>query len=1075
MSYTYIEQRQKRNGFVFTIDGYLTYSPMTSVSSGTIPLEGIASWGVTNQSYFYDSSRGVTIDRTGSFIKIYNADTKAPLALAVILKANSGTLEDEIRFKIIRYEFEVTELDVDPTFYNLELRLEDNWKFCSTVPDWIPANAESRNRWIPILSKDTDPSISQKLDLKGGFGSVDGISIPLVLDTRYQSNNRIQRMFAEDAVTYKYTNVEVGESDVDCITEEYLTTSETTIEVLDRGNPVSSLPDSAADYLTYYPFLASSGTELALPEPWFIDTEAVIAESSEELGANTDGVLYRFTVTRGIDSTPKQGHSQYTVIFRGMPFPIGQSCKLWEVDNFLSDGGGSWLLSYRGIVENIPLTEGLIGASIELSSLTFTARVNSGVSSQSSTIERRKRVLRSSARKDFYNSFIISQSNIQDTFQWVKIGAVALPLIRIENLNYTEALQDRDAATQLLVVWGLTQQEIESKINSNFYQGVSDIGYKVGFIDRYGDTRRVDQLYNARNSVSYGPSNEFSADMKNWFTIREEVYSDLLPLNSLWGFYILEPLADATEHDNFHRLRTDRNLRDNSNFGNDLSASEQKLISNYLSEKDPVLIHLFSRFCLGYSVQELTGSARSLWYTGGDSLITSSDFPNYSIEVSIIDVILQVLTSTGSGRAEVFAEQLRTVAGTNGAWDLIPRELGLGIPLEDIDLSSFLKVAQSRGGMNSLTVTNIYMELGKDDPQKFLDEQILKPFFLSIATDSYGKIILVDIADVTFGPETVAISPDQFTRKNGQRTPVTLVYQAEDLVDSFNYKWKEPSRQSWDDPYFNRSITSSGVGVSVTQRSGSLFQIKSKARVFPRIQSSPIDYELNYAPAKNIRYGGRLFYEERVGGTALFYLSRFNRIVPRATFELYWDSNSPDIGDTVNFNLSAIPNKDGLIGDMNKTIIGKIIDIKVDRKNKTAQYTSILTDSSLANPELVWNITAELIERIETAPDIYKWKVSENLFCSGSNPLSDDGIQIFQFDYSQFLAGSKVIIWDRNWRYVTDAEILGFEILGGFPILEFDTSTDFQEGYRITLATPEDTQSIYIQYLTWFLEDQKYL
>jgi hypothetical protein len=379
--------------------------------------------------------------------------------------------------------------------------------------------------------------------------------------------------------------------------------------------------------------------------------------------------------------------------------------------------------------------------------------------------------------------------------------------------------------------------------------------------------------------------------------------------------------------------------------------------------------------------------------------------------------------------------------------------------------------------MEELLVTNIYMEAGKDTPQKFLEEQLLKPFFLSLGTDAFGKIILVDVADITVGPNTIPIPNSDFVRKNGRQTRVTLTYDATDLSDSFTYNWKEPYRDDWSDPLFIRTLTSSGISAGAQTRQlddGTFVTIKSKARLFQRIQASPIKYDLKYAPVAGL-YNLSSRENVPIGVQALRYLKRFNRIVPRAKFELFWDDNtSPDIGDVVTFNLDAIPNKEGIIGDDTKTIVGKVIDIKVDRKSKTADYTAVLTDTSLAPIQIVWNLTAEL-NGPAIAPNT--WELTINEFCIGTNTdvdTSDD--IIWEFDASQFLVGSRIIVWDLNWRYITDTTIT--DVISNIPgvvEIEVDDDTGFVTGYRITLETLVNSTSPFAVFQTWFGEGQSYL
>jgi hypothetical protein len=1073
--------QQTYNGFVLTIDGHLVYSPFTDVDpSNTLPGGGgVANWAISNQGFFYNTTRGTTIDRTGVFVRIYDQATTQPIATAIILNANFAA--NTIQIKVIRYEFEKDVFDLDPSLVPLKLRMEDNWKFCSNIPDWIPAGAESLSRWIPIMSSELEPSLGQKLNLKGGVTSVDGLSVPLVLDTSYQDDNRLQRLFTEDAVTYQYNQNLLGLNGVDNVSENNLTVQQTLISVGSFGFPITSVPDYAGQYLTYYPFLNPSGLELALPEPWFIDTEAIIATT------RTGGIVppppavptFQYGVQRAIDDTPATPHGKYSVIFRGMPFPIGQTCKLWEVNNFNDRGDQDWVISYRGMIENIALSDGLAACSIEISSITFTSRVNAGFATQTTALERRNAPGRRQKDKFFFNTFIATQPSFQDTFFWVKVGGIALPLIRIGNINYLSALNNAITQEEYWNLYGLLPNEISQRSVRDLDSGTTDVGYKIGVQDATGTPFSVAQLYRSSILQYNGP---LPIVVNNWFLINQNVidgYSDFLPNNSPWGFYILDQLSDENEHDQFVRLRQDPDLTSNSRRIRDVSADQRLAICDYLSTQPASFIHMFQNFGKGYSQSSLPDYAQAFYYTGDPSSTENTDRNNYYLLTSVIDVILQILTSTGSGTADVDvpSSSYRQIPGVNGAWDLIPREFGLGINIDEIDLDTFSKVRRERGGMDQLVVSNIYMEVGKDTPQKFLEEQILKPFFLALGTDSVGKVILVDVADITVGPNTVQIPSSSFVRKGGQRTRVTLTYDATDLSDSFTFNWKEPFRSIWSDPLFIRSLTSSGISAGAQSRQlndGTFVTVKSKARLFQRIQASPIKYELKYAPV-----AGEYALEERqtvvIGVQALRYLKRFNRIVPRAKFELFWDyTSSPDIGDVVTFNLDAIPNKDGIIGDDTKTIVGKIIDIKADRKAKTAEYTAVLTDTSLAPLQIVWNLTAEL-----TGPAIapLTWELSAQDFCIGFNSDTDGaGEVIWEVDASQFLVGSTIIVWDLNWRYVTDTVITNVtQIVPGIFEIEVADDTGFLTGYRITLETLANSTSAFAEFQTWFGEGQKYL
>ena len=242
----------------------------------------------------------------------------------------------------------------------------------------------------------------------------------------------------------------------------------------------------------------------------------------------------------------------------------------------------------------------------------------------------------------------------------------------------------------------------------------------------------------------------------------------------------------------------------------------------------------------------------------------------------------------------------------------------------------------------------------------------------------------------------------------GERTRVSLSYEATDLVDGFTYNWTQPWMNSWVDPrYESKEYIQSNAAINTQiQVAGRSYTIGSKTNIFRRIQTSPINYELRFSPVIG-QYDPTA--RSLIINQALTYLSRYNRIIPRVTFELFWDLSSstvPDIGDTVTLSLDALPNKEGIVGTSNKLYVGKVIDILVDRIGKTARYIAILTDGTLAESELVWNLTAEL----KADAGGGKWTVKEDEFCFNNSDLEDvNQNPIFLEDASQFLVGSRVV------------------------------------------------------------------
>ena len=1091
MSYTYMQEKQAVNGFVFTIDGHLVYGVPTSVVSDInnqpATLTDPFSWRIAQPTYFYDNSRSSILDRTGSFVKILNTNianpAPVPLATCILLKADTSNF---VTLKVLFLEYGATlaNLDLGET---LSIVLWDNYKFCSRIPSWIPAGAESRNRYIPILADDFQFTIGQNIDLKGGFGSVDGLSIPMVTDTKYQTLNRLQRLFREDALAYTFNNPLSGDT-FPTVTEEHVDPAETLVDISVR--PLASIDSIPIPWDEYpnYPWVSATitDTELQLMEPVFIDTEAVIPTDRVSFAPGPNGTLYRYDMIRAVDGSFRSYHSKYSVIYDGMPFPIGQGCKVYELENLNSNTAIKSSNLYRGLVENINLDDGLAGLTIEISSITFTPRVNTEQEKDLSVFTRVNQPGRGQAGdtavdfsvKRFYNKFIASQINLTDSFSWVKIGGLALPIIKREPINYIGYLEgDNLIRTLYETRWGITSDgQAEGNLQRNFSSGTQDVGYTIGLYDVFENPIEVNGPFLTQEESPY------TEQILNWFLVSSSVGSApdslgpaVLPKNSPWGFYILDKPADANQHDLFQFIRTYENLRLRRTADDINITASVREFNDYISDEEAILIHMFEPFTRGELRSAYApGTLVRRFYYETDSLTRR----NYSLCVNLIDVILQVLTSTGDGGYIVVSPgEYKSNPGVNGPWDLIPSEFGMGIPIAEIDLNSFLDVLNKRG-IEELLVSNIYIEQ-EDNPQEFLEDQILKPYFLSIATNSQGKIILIDTADARYGVDNINIFPDQFVKVKGERTRVSLSYEAEDLVDSFTYNWYQPWIKSWSSPSFTSKERIQGNAAINTQIlvAGRPYSIGSKTGVFKRIQSSPIDFELRYTPNEGevITPGP---YGDKIVTQALIYLERYNRIVPRATFELFWDPDTvltPDIGNTVTFNLDAIPDVNGIIGNPNKILVGKVVDIKIDRIGKTARYEAIITDSSLADLELVWNLTAELVGTLGTN----RWIIEDNFFCfDNSSLIGPGGIPIFEFDGSQFLVGSTIIVWDKNWRYITDTFIVDVDtdpITRQINYIEVDNDTDFQSGYRITLETINNTTSPYKEFLSWLNISKKFL
>jgi hypothetical protein len=811
-----------------------------------------------------------------------------------------------------------------------------------------------------------------------------------------------------------------------------------------------------------YPYLNALLTDptLDLQEPIFIDTEAVSVDALQGtvIDPNGNGNIESFGIARGLDDTRRSFHYRYSVLFNGMPFPIGQTIKLWEIEDMDRIDTQSWTVTYRGLLENLTFDEGLAAFTAEISSILWTQRVNAEVKQDGSIISTVKNTLPN--ERSWYSRFIISQSNPSDNFRWIKFGGVCIPVRKRIDLDYRQILIDNDPVliNTLAENWLIPFDEIPERLGNKLASGTEDFGYEIGLTSQYNVFYRVENLFRLIDLSI------FEGIVGNIFNnVIEGSNDDLLPTFSNWGYWRVELLSDQATHSAWAALRY-------SPPGNDVRAPVPNTVAKYLREEKTTLVHLFEPFCTGLFITSIPEKYRRFWYRvdEADTVARRSLY----IRTNVIDVILQVLTSTGAGDMLVSPNTGLVLGryfaspGFNGPFDLIPSEFGLGIGIDLIDLDSFATVLSNRGESN-LEVKSIFIQSGQTTLE-FLEKQILKPFFLTLATSYEGRIKLIDVADVVNGPGVVSIAPEEFVRVRGARTNVSLSYEADDLSDSFSFTWNEPWTFSWVSADIRQSekILGNAARNAQLRIAGSTFVIPARTSIFKNIQSSPIVYDLKYAPY-NID-GDTGPYPVLVE-LAQQYLQRFNRIVPRATFELAWNDNSPDIGDKVAFNLAAIPNKFGVSGDTSKLIIGKIIDVKIDRRSKIATYTALLTDSTIGGSELLWSITAEILS-VDVPND--EVTVSVEDFAGGYSSIINDGINVFRFDVDQFEIGADIIIWDANWRFIDSCTVIS--ISGN--TLELSITPDPSwVGGRITLETKNNYFGIYRDFLAFLNTGQKLL
>src|SRR3990167_6986068 len=92
-----------------------------------------------------------------------------------------------------------------------------------------------------------------------------------------------------------------------------------------------------------------------------------------------------------------------------------------------------------------------------------------------------------------------------------------------------------------------------------------------------------------------------------------------------------------------------------------------------------------------------------------------------------IDLMLKLLCSTGTGT-------------NNATYDVFVKGIGLGIPVEQIDLDTFTDVQDQ---LDYGTLRVYFVSTESVDAKEFIDEELCKPFGWYLATGNDGRIKLV--------------------------------------------------------------------------------------------------------------------------------------------------------------------------------------------------------------------------------------------------------------------------------------------------------------------------------------------
>jgi hypothetical protein len=1049
----------------YTINGWCATAPGCSIVEGSTSFDGKVLTGEISTNYLVDTSIGW--DNTGAIVRLVkNIAPKAELGLWILTNITVGVTTT---FTLTHH---YGSLEVPFGLGEFFFKLEDPYKISTTIPDWVTGST-ARRRWAPVLTT-SSVSLGQKINVKGGIASVDGLTLSGIYDADEQGfvdNGKfwplLAKLFAREATPLTSN------------------TSDEYVNLIVRGmlsEDFALNPLRERTIGIYYPIPTDLDQAFTEQQPIFIDSEAVVPYFAGPGTPFFDIVGYR-----SYNGTDNANHGKSSIIYDGLPFAIGSTCKVWTL---LDSNEYEAELTYSGLTEAITLGAGLTTFSIQISSTLYTPNValqktrgndipvrtvdifedpeNRGdwsfirlyepergiqflqlpdepeaeaVLGGGRPVGDEDEVSRRAAagtKTAVFPSSFYSYQQINTSYDWIKIGPFVAKIYGIDT--------DDEVSPSPSFAQGLSGG-INYEGNSLFryylpidnYQGYDSENRYIDF-GWIAPNRTIDTEFPLFNSPRLGISPFFPRIIEQradgFFPIDPPIPQDAEP-----EWYLIQDLPDPAKYEDIYNAMTSsRSMvgfipRDDRNkLAQDIAA--------ILRDSEIQFAHLFKPS--GFLLPEISDA-----FEGPQAWLR-----NQFVAIHPADLLLQVLTSTGRYRFDA--------TGNNGPFDTANSPFGLGIDFNLIDLESFEKFAQRNP---SLRLYNATMVAVPDlDPSKFITDTVLKPFFLCLAQKSDGKITLIDLNDTTYSPETTLFSNDIFARNYSDGlTSVTgsAKITSEDLVDSVSYKFTTFFTTSFTTPVRKRSIVVQGLLANINSAYGIQ---TAQTRVFNKVQTSPIVLDIKNASLSCLLNTIGLDSlppniaapEDALISRANSYLRNYRKIIARFTFTGLYDRNNPlDIGENFILQFGDFPSANGQL--FGEDSICKIIDSKIDRERDLVQYTAIVFDRSSKSREIVWNLTARVI--FVVGNDV---TVSIDDFTQyGTGGLNGD----FVNDYDQFTQSDVIRIFTQNFgdKALTPTIVSKID-----NVWELDDATGIVPGDLIMLNSKATSTSPYFEFMVWF-------
>lgn len=665
-------------------------------------------------------------------------------------------------------------------------------------------------------------------------------------------------------------------------------------------------------------------------EPTFVAGECVRADSATGAFPN-----YNVEFTRALLNTERDQHIYGELFFDGFTSPISRRGGLYE----LAEGSAQYFDAntlFEGLITGIGYGDGVTYQTIQMSDNLFEIKKRAALGSTEATAKWDYRldyfnIEQYRDNPNYFNTISINQAFRGYYWKWIKVDSVAVRLV-------TSPEEEPNAGG------ALEQDYFQASSAGEYYGRVRSQQpvYKTPISNGKPNILTIEKITNPQDwvkaNVAYEPSRDGLID----FDSEEEGLAYYVHPEHLITYIPADTVIPGQG-------------------GAFIGPTALQELSSDISP-----CHVFERIAL-------TDNADIPWPDSSGGFLDAPPAERW-VTVNPIEVLLAILlTKWGQG------ENTFTYNGDTYDFDYLPPEIGVGIDAGRLDIGSFMRVAEFFE-LNNIKLTNAFIE-SKDTEKlsKWISDNILEPFLLSICVSTNNKIKLTSLADSRFKRDLFTLNNSTLYRTpSDDGEPVEYTLDGSNVIDSIKLKFDRP----WLSPTAPESskVVNFRYGVDGLSRQ---FNTISQNVLAPKIKFAPMFADVGFDTLANY-YGP--------------YLTNLRTPIIVITAYVY-DTYGGIPGDYVLVDLDNVPNSVGTSAT-NLQGIGLVTSRKKDVLSKIDQIEVYIVNTFNLNLPRGWaasgnvaSVSSSTVFDLETTTYSY----------------------FFDSDSASFNEGDFVLLYDENF------------------------------------------------------------